>query len=122
MYKRQFSTSAFYTAFSGALFATMLNYLSPATFMLNTSVMFLTMLLLGGRGSTWGPVIGALAVQLINELFRNMADLQTICYAVVLLVVILVIPSGLVNIKEAIPDKLRKLFQRKKKKEGSINA
>lgn len=113
-----FSVSAFYTAMAGAMLGTMLNYISPTTFTQTTSVMFLTMLMLGGRGSLFGPVIGALAVQLINELFRNVSYLQTICYAFVLLIVILVIPSGLVNIKSLFTGGRKA----KRGKEGSENA
>ena len=51
-------------------------------------------------------------------MFRTVAYLQTICYAFVLLIVILVLPSGLVNIKS--------LFNRgpkaNREKEGAKNA
>lgn len=113
-----FSVSAFYTALAGALLGSMLNYISPTTFTQNASTMFLTMLMLGGRGSLLGPVIGALAVQLINEVFSNVSYLQTICYAFVLLIVILVNPSGLVNIKAMFTGGRKA----KRGKEGSENA
>ena len=46
-----FATSAFYTAFAGAMYAHLVKYISPDTFMQKQSVMFLTMLLFGGTAS-----------------------------------------------------------------------
>ena len=94
-----FATSAFFVAFSGAMYAYLVLYINPSTFMYDQSVMFLTMLLFGGSGTLWGPVVGVVAVQLINEGLRGFAQYQTLFYGVFILVVILFMPSGLVNLK-----------------------
>lgn len=100
-----FCTSAFFVAFSGAMYGYLTRYLNPTTFIYDQSVMFLTMLLFGGSGTLWGPVLGAAVVQLINEGLRNFAQYQTLFYGVFILAVVLFMPSGLVNLK----------FNRKKK-------
>ena len=106
-----FCTSAFFVALSGALYGHFVNYISPGLFMFDQSVMFVTMLLFGGSGSLWGPIVGVATVQVINEFLRYLGEYQTLFYGVFLLVVILFMPGGLINIK----------FNRKKKGEVSKN-
>lgn len=104
-----FCTSAFFVALSGALYGHFVNYISPGLFMFDQSVMFVTMLLFGGSGTLWGPIVGVATVQIINEFLRYLGEYQTLFYGVFLLVVILFMPGGLVNIR----------FNRKKKVEVS---
>jgi len=86
-------------------------YINPSTFMYDQSVMFLTMLLFGGSGTLWGPVLGVITVQLINEGLREFAQYQTLFYGVFILLVVLFMPSGLVNLK---------LFKGKGKKKSEV--
>jgi len=106
-----FCTSAFFVAFSGAMYAYLVGYINPSTFMYDQSVMFLTMLLFGGSGTLWGPVLGVITVQLINEGLREFAQYQTLFYGVFILLVVLFMPSGLVNLK---------LFKGKGKKKSEV--
>ena len=94
-----FCTSAFFVAFSGAMYAYLVGYINPSTFMFDQSVMFLTMLLFGGSGTLWGPVLGVVTVQLINEGLRQFAQYQTLFYGIFILVVILFMPKGLINLR-----------------------
>lgn len=90
-----FSVSAFYVAFAGALFAHTVGWITAAGFAQSQSVMFVTVLLFGGTASIWGPVMGAIAVQILNELLRPLANLQMLVYGVLLLLVIVAIPGGI---------------------------
>jgi len=112
-----FCTSAFFVAFSGAMYGYLTRYLNPSTFIYDQSVMFLTMLLFGGSGTLWGPVLGVMAVQLINEGLRDFAQYQTLFYGVAILIVVLFMPSGLVNLKIN-----RKKKEEKKESEVSADA
>jgi len=110
-----FCTSAFFVAFSGAMYGYLTRYLNPSTFIYDQSVMFLTMLLFGGSGTLWGPVVGVVAVQLINEGLRDFAQYQTLFYGVFILLVVLFMPSGLVNLKFT-----RKRKDEEEKKESEV--
>ncbi len=90
-----FATGAFYTAFAGAMYAHLVRYISPDTFMQKQSVFFVTMLLFGGSGSLVGPIIGAASVLILNESIRSAERYQMLIYGVLLLVVILAIPGGI---------------------------
>ena len=113
-----FAISAFYTAFSGAMLAHLVEYVSPDGFLYKQSVMFLTMLLFGGSGSFLGPIIGAVAVLLTNEALRSLENYQMLAYGIMLLLVIVAFPGGIYGLLTTILQK-RKY---RKLKAGEENA
>ncbi|MDL2324742.1 branched-chain amino acid ABC transporter permease [Ruminococcaceae bacterium OttesenSCG-928-A16] len=90
-----FATSAFFTAVAGSMYAHFVGYISPDTFTNKQSVLFITMLLFGGTASKPGPIIGAIAVLLLNEALRSMENMQMLVYGFLLLIVILLLPGGI---------------------------
>ena len=52
------------------------------------------MLYLGGIGTIWGPIIGAVIVSMLPELFRGLKELQDIAYASVLILILIFFPKG----------------------------
>jgi len=110
-----FTLSALYTGFAGAMYVHLINYISPETFMQKQSVMFLTMLLLGGTGSIIGPILGSISVLLLTEALRSFADYQVLVYGLLLLVVIVAIPGGFNGLIKKVTDKYRS------SKQGGIN-
>lgn len=57
-----FSISAFLGGFGGGLFAFQNQFISSTTFELNLSIMFLIAVILGGAGTTFGPIVGTLII------------------------------------------------------------
>lgn len=102
-----FATSAFFTAYAGAMYAHFVGFISPDTFMQKQSVMFLTMMLFGGAGTKSGPVIGVICVLMLNEGLRFAERYQMLVYGVLLLLVVLVMPGGVAG-------SLKKLWQKRK--------
>jgi len=90
-----FATSAFYTAFAGAMYIHLVGYVHPDTFLRKQSVLFLTMLLFGGTGSLTGPILGVISVELLIESLRVLQDYQGFVYGILLLIVIVALPGGL---------------------------
>ena len=60
-------------------------------------ILSFTMLYLGGIGTTWGPVIGAVIVSMLPEFLRGLKELQDIAYAVVLVLILIFCPKGIVG-------------------------
>jgi branched-chain amino acid transport system permease protein len=115
--------SAFYTGLSGALFVHLIKYISPETAKQKQSVLFLTMLLFGGSGSMWGPVIGVVIVEILLELIRPLQEYQMFFYGVLLLVVIIALPGGIYGgIKDAIVSYERRKMAKNFLKDGDNNA
>ncbi|HIU77546.1 MAG TPA: branched-chain amino acid ABC transporter permease [Candidatus Pelethocola excrementipullorum] len=115
---KAFATSAFYTAFAGAMFAHLVEYVSPDSFLYKQSVMFLTMLLFGGSGSLLGPILGASAVLLVNESLRSLQDYQMLVYGIMMLIVIVVMPGGIFGLGKGVMAKIKN----KKLNGGEANA
>ena len=90
-----FATSAFYTAFAGAMYMHLTGFVHPDTFVKKQSVLFLTMLLFGGTGTMFGPIIGVISVELLIESLRSLQEFQGFVYGVLLLIVIVALPGGL---------------------------
>ena len=90
-----FTVSAFYTGFAGAIYVHLIRYIAPATAQQKQSVLFLTMLLLGGSGSLVGPIIGVIVIELLLELIRPLQEYQMLLYGVLMLIVIVALPGGI---------------------------
>ncbi|MEJ2717123.1 MAG: branched-chain amino acid ABC transporter permease [Deltaproteobacteria bacterium] len=61
-----FAVSAFYTGVAGGLFAFSLGFIEPQIFNLMLSILFLAMVVVGGLGSIFGSVAGAILLSLLN--------------------------------------------------------
>ena len=105
-----FAVSAFYTGFAGALYAHLIGFISPESFEMNQSVIFLTMLLFGGMGNMYGPILGAIALTAVSEYLQKLGSYQMLAYGVFLLFIIVFIPSG---ISQGI--NVRSLFKKREK-------
>lgn len=86
---------------AGAAGAAMVHYvrfLSPDSFTFHDSVAYITMLVVGGRHSMIGGVLGALFLTPLPELLRGFVGAQHIIYGAILLAVLMFIPNGLVSV------------------------
>jgi|YelNatPaOPRAMG01_1025707.scaffolds.fasta_scaffold23247_4 branched-chain amino acid transport system permease protein len=66
-----FVISSFFAGVGGALFAHILQFITPSTFQLQKNVDFLVMIYLGGMGSIGGSILGAVTYTVILELLRE---------------------------------------------------
>ncbi|KXG10318.1 hypothetical protein AT864_00909 [Anoxybacillus sp. P3H1B] len=103
-YKMQiFILSAMLAGLAGWLFAHMSYSISPSSFSLDASIIFLTMVVLGGSGSIWGAVGGAIFITFISVVVHNLgeqftfitSDFEQVIYGLILVCVIIFIPHGL---------------------------
>ncbi len=92
-----FALSAAVCALAGSLYAHVMTFIEPATFGFNTSVELLTMVVIGGLGSTYGPFLGALLLTLLPEFLRVMRDYDIVFYGGMLMVMTIFLPGGLVR-------------------------
>jgi len=92
--------SAFLVGACGGLFATYFQYVHPDTdFSFTESISLVLICLIGGLGTLWGPVVGAViffAVQ--NYLQTSYPNLYLLVYGVLLILVLLFEPRGLAGL------------------------
>jgi branched-chain amino acid transport system permease protein len=92
-----FVVASLYASAAGSLFAHFVGFISPEVFGAAMVVLPFTMLYLGGIGTTWGPVVGAIIVSLMPEALRsmNLKEWQDIVYSVLLIAMLIYAPRGL---------------------------
>lgn len=103
-----FGISAFYTGLAGALYAHMIRFISPDTFTLTQSILFMTMLLFGGMGTFAGPVIGAVVLTMAQGWLQMFSIYQMIVYACFILLVLYFMPNGVQGLYYKIRDLINK--------------
>ena len=116
-----FAISAFMTGLAGGLYTYVRGFISPETFNGTQSTLFMTMLLFGGICTVEGPVIGAVVLLLVKEVFQSLALYQGLVYALFMLIVLFFLPNGVVGIFKSMGGVVAKL-KKKNKKEGQVNA
>jgi ABC-type branched-subunit amino acid transport system ATPase component/ABC-type branched-subunit amino acid transport system permease subunit len=82
-------------ALAGGLFASLQTYITPDAFTFELSVLFFISILIGGRGSILGPLIGTIVLTLLPEFAAPLAAWSTFLYAALLLAVVLAAPGGI---------------------------
>jgi branched-chain amino acid transport system ATP-binding protein len=92
-----FTVSAAFAGAAGGMFAFLNGYVSPDSFTLQTSILFLLALLFGGEGRVAGPVVGSLVLTLLPELLTSLADYRLILYGGLLMVSIYWLPAGVIG-------------------------
>lgn len=99
-----FAISAMLAAFSGSLFAHYSTYIEPNNFRLADSIMIVSMVIIGGSGSLWGPFVGAAVLVLLPEGLRFMglstnvaANMRQIMYGLLLVLMMMFRPKGLLG-------------------------
>ncbi len=92
-----FTVSAGFAGAAGALFAFRDGYISPDSFTLQTSILFLLALLFGGEGTVAGPAVGSLVLTLLPELLTSLVDYRLIIYGSLLMCSIYWLPAGVVG-------------------------
>ncbi|MBU4426873.1 MAG: branched-chain amino acid ABC transporter permease [Proteobacteria bacterium] len=90
---------------AGGLWAHYITYISPGDFTLTETILVLLCVVLGGRGTNWGPVLGAFVITFFGESVRFLpipmdfgrfvAPLQGMVYGGVLILIMLKRPEGL---------------------------
>lgn len=93
--------SAFFTGIAGAFYAAYVGVIEPdVVFSTNLSIKIIILAIIGGTGSLIGPLLGAMVVVIPEELLRGFlggtyAGVSGIAYGLILVVTILLKPSGL---------------------------
>ncbi len=88
--------SAAFAGLGGALYAHYQLQVSPQLFAVVTSVTVITMVYVGGMGTIFGPVGGALLLTLLTEGLRNVGEWRLMVYSVLLILIIFFLPNGVI--------------------------
>jgi len=99
-----FAVSGALAASAGSLYAHYATYIDPKNFTVAESILVISMVIVGGAGSRWGPLIGAVLLVCLPEALRFVglpnavaANLRQILYSTFVLVAMIIRPRGLVG-------------------------
>ena len=115
-----FAIGAAYAGIAGALFAPLVNFIEPAPFGIANSLLFLMMVVVGGSGRFYGPVLGAAIALLLPEYLRFLKDWYLAVFGFAAVIMMIWLPGGLLSLREALL--LRKAKREAKQKELSERA
>lgn len=96
---KAFILSGSLTTAGGLLYGIFLSALEPhGLFDIPLSVRIALTAIIGGRGTVWGPLVGAVLLTLSAEIFRNLfAGANLLIYGVLIIIVVLFVPRGIVG-------------------------
>ncbi len=112
-----FSFGAFFAGIAGSLLAHFKTYIVWSDFGFSVSIMLLTMCILGGLESIYGPLVGASIVVLLPEIFRPLMDYRLITYAIFLILLLKYMPQGIIGRGSYLDRKVKEFFKGKKEVE-----
>lgn len=100
--------SAFFLGLAGAVAGNMVGFIDPREFAFAGStfgVWMVLMAILGGRGTLWGPVLGACVFHVTQEVFWTyLLGWQRVAMGLFILVVVVYFPKGIVGwFRQALP-------------------
>lgn len=108
-----FAMGAALGGFSGMMFASRHGSVDPGSFLLNLSILFVAMVVLGGSGNLLGVTVGAILLTYLPERFRAFEQWRPFAFAVAIIVVMILRPQGLIPSRR----RVRELVERKKEAE-----
>lgn len=84
-----------FAAIAGALYAWYIGFIEPEYLSIPQSLALISMVLLGGSASLFGPVIGALVLTALPHLISLSAEARVMTYGAILIFTILLMPRGI---------------------------
>jgi branched-chain amino acid transport system permease protein len=114
-----FAVSGAFAAVAGALYASYYSSVQPASFALDFSILFVAMIVVGGVGSVFGSVLGAIAIATLFDVIKalegtlkhlplvqinpakrglTLSLLSTLIYGFLLVIFLAVFPTGLAGL------------------------
>ena len=94
-----YAMGALFAGMAGAFFCARMRFVSPESFTFLESAMVLSMVVLGGMGSIPGIILGAAALIVLPEVFREFETYRMLVFGMSMVVMMLFRPAGLIPAK-----------------------
>lgn len=102
-----FACSAFFTGLIGGVYAGYYKVMGANTLYLSLLLYLLAMMIVGGIGRSWGPLLGAAALMLADEALKDYPDYRAMGLGVVLVLFVLLWPRGIAGGINSLVERLR---------------
>lgn len=104
---------------AGGFYAHFLTFIMPQNFGFGQSIVILSMVVFGGIGTRWGPILGAVILGVLPEISRPIMEYRTLIYGVLLLAMMRFQPGGLLGAESILPKFLNERWVARQAKGGS---
>jgi branched-chain amino acid transport system permease protein len=84
-------------ALAGSFYAFYIGYIEPGYLSIAQSLDIIAMVLVGGRSSIIGPIVGAFVLTGLPHVIELSAEVRVILYGLILILTILLMPNGIVG-------------------------
>ena len=104
-----FAIGAAYAGAAGVLFASLVDFIEPGPFTVGASIMMYLMVVVGGPGYFWGPLVGAAVgavfPQLIPDIAPALANWYLPIFGAIVVLMMIWLPDGLLSLPDRIKAK-----------------
>ncbi len=104
-----FAIGAAYAGAAGVLFASLVEFIEPAPFAVGASIMMYLMVVVGGPGYFWGPLVGAAVGVVVPDWIRDVAPILSNWYlpifGAVVVGMMIWLPDGLLSLPDRLKEK-----------------
>ncbi|GAA1693729.1 metal-dependent hydrolase [Mycolicibacterium murale] len=106
-----FGLSALFVGMAGSVYGYYLSFVDPiGMFSIITSALIVLAVILGGRGTLWGPVLGAFIIQPVN-IYANQAfgggNARLVLFGGLLVLLVILLPKGILPTLASLIEKAR---------------
>jgi len=110
-----FLLASVYGGLAGVLYAGLIRYVAPESFGIANMFLLLGMVIIGGRQSLIGCVVGAVGLFLVREALVDHPTVAQIGYGAVVVLVVVFAPTGLAGL----PARVRAALDRRRNRQGT---
>lgn len=89
---------ALLSGMAGGFYAHYISFVGPEVFRFAFMVSMIIMVLIGGKGTLVGPLIGAILVTFLEEYLREAKELRLSIFGLVVIAIVLFLPRGLMSL------------------------
>ncbi len=103
-----FALSAFFTGLMGGFYAGHFRIMGPTVLDLSLLLFLLSMMVVGGLGRAWGPLLGCALLMLIDDVLKDFGEWRMIGLGAITVVFVIVLRQGVVGLVAALWTKLHR--------------
>lgn len=89
-----FVISAFFAGLAGSLYSLLQNFVPLFTLNLDTSGDIVLMTLIGGKGTLYGPILGAMAIVLLKDILSTYTNIWPLCLGLLFIFFVMTFREG----------------------------
>lgn len=97
-----FAMSAFFTGLAGGVFAGHFRVMGANSLYLPLLLFLVSMMVVGGLGRAWGPILGAGLVMIADEGMKDFVEIRNLGYGALIIIFVVLLPQGVAGTIEQV--------------------